>query len=187
MDTFDEIKSFVGFDSTDESNLISLQPIFTIHGPAIINGCHEILHDFPATAKLIEGREEALKAAHNRWIQGLFCGEYGPDYFESRRRIGQVHVQIELPPHFVEGVMSHIRSKAFEAILAETSDSLEAARHYDSLLKILDLDLLIINKAYRDERIERIASVTGISRKLVENVIRVGNPATPELEKVIRT
>lgn len=179
MDTFEEMKRFVGFDENAEKNLVELAPIFSEHGPEITNGFHDILERFPVTAELIEGRRDTLKAAHNRWIRELFCGEYGWEYFESRRRIGSAHVRIELPPHFVEGVMSYIRSKAFEVILAETTDCREATRLYDSLLKILDLDLLIINSAYRDERIERIFNVCGVSRNLIDNLVRAGNPATP--------
>lgn len=174
MEVFEQMKEFVGFTTKDAENLAALQPVFAIHGPPIVEGFHRTLRQFPATAEIIRGREESLLAAHNRWMNELFSGHYGLPYFESRKRIGVKHVAINLPPYFVEGVMSEIRSRGFEGILAETADCHRAATLYESLVKILDLDLLVINCAYRDERIERIFNITGVSRRLIDNLVEQG-------------
>ena len=42
---------------------------------------------------------------------------------------------------------------------------------YASLVKVLDLDLMIINLAYGEERLERLSSFTGMSRKLLERCV----------------
>lgn len=172
VDRFEEMKSFVGFGAADVENLKSLAPTFAARGPAITDAFYGILGNFPATAAQIEGRIDALKATHARWMGELFAGDYGEAYFNNRLRIGQAHVRIGLDPQYVEGVMSILRAAGLEAIMADVSDPTEAKTKYESLLKILDLDLVIINLAYGEERLDRVSSFTGMSRRLIETVIK---------------
>ena len=44
----------------------------------------------------------------------------------------------------------------------------------DRFGRTLDLDLLVINLAYGEERLERLTRFTGMSRKLIERCIRKG-------------
>lgn len=166
---FNEMKKFLQFAQADIDNLVALSPVFEKHGGAITNGFYDTLAKFPATAALIEGRVEALKKTHDAWMMELFSGDYGEAYFDRRVKIGMVHVGIGLPPYYVEAVMNHIRSEGQLAVHEERPE--EAAQLIVSMLKILDLDLILINLAYAEERLDRVASFTGMSRKLIENVI----------------
>ena len=127
------------------------------------------LERFPTTAALIEGRVDQLKATRAAWMGELFAGDYGEAYYNRRIRIGEAHVRIGLPPYFVEAVMNFIRTEGQLAIHAERPD--QAGPLTSSLLKILDLDLILINLAYAEERLNRVSAFTGMSRKLIENVI----------------
>lgn len=98
----------------------------------------------------------------------LFGGEYGEAYLERHLRIGQAHVRIDLAPEFVEGVMTVIRA-AGTALIDEASEGDKTA-----LLEILDLDLIVINLAYGEERLDRISRVTGMRRALIENLVKAG-------------
>ena len=169
-DKFDEMKRFLAFDDQDVANLKRLGPIFEKAGPAITEEFYETLGQFEETRNLIKGRVEALMQTHARWMGELFAGEYGETYFENRMRIGEVHVKVGLPPWYVEAVMNLIRAKSHAAISAEVGAE-EASELYVSLIKILDLDLMIINLAYGEERLDRVSAFTGMSRKLIENVI----------------
>ncbi len=115
-----------------------------------------------------------LKATHARWLSGLFAGDYGPSYVEERLRIGHTHVRVGLEPFWVEGVMNILRCEGLQAIATEESDPRRACALAASLIKILDLDLLIIGQAYADERLERLSKFTGMKRSLIENAIRMG-------------
>lgn len=172
------MKTFVRFSEQDRDNLVKLRPAFHYQIPAIAEEIHDTLESIPTTAALISGKSKGLKNSHIHWLNRLFGGEYGQDYFRNRRDIGIAHVGIGLPPHFVEGIMSHVRSRAFEIVLKNQPDPKQAADEYDSILKILDLDLLIINCAYRDERLDRIFKITGISRQLVERLVEEGGAMT---------
>ena len=171
-DTFHEMKTFLRFDETDVANLVSLGPIFAKHGAAITDSFYELLGHFPQTAGLIEGRVNVLKATHHQWMAGLFCGDYGDEYFNNRLKIGQTHVRVGLDPRYVEGVMSILRAAGIDAMRMEIDDIVDCTTRYKSLLKVLDLDLMIINFAYAEERLDRLTGFTGMSRKLIENVIK---------------
>ena len=166
---YEEMKNFLEFDDTDVANLQKLAPVFDKHGPAITRNFYDILGKFPTTAKLIEGRVDSLMATHTQWMKELFAGDYGEDYFNRRVRIGETHVRIGLRPYYVEAVMNNIRTAGQLAIHEEMGD--EASALTTSLLKILDLDLIVINLAYAEDRLDRISSFTGMSRKLIENVV----------------
>lgn len=170
LQDFDEMKRFVAFGADDAANLKRLAPVFADAGPGITDAFYDVLGTFDETKALVEGRVEALKRTHARWMSELFQGEYGETYFQNRMQIGMVHVKVGLPPWYVEGVMSLIRAKGYEAIAASLGAA-EAGPLYESLLKLLDLDLMIINLAYAEERLDRVSAFTGMSRKLIENVI----------------
>lgn len=171
---FETMKGFVTFGPADVENLVRLRPVLEKHGSAITDRFYLRLAENPETAAFIEGRVDALKRTHHRWMMELCGGEYGHAYFENRIRVGMAHVRIGLDTWWVEGVMSFLRTEAVEAIRAEVSDSDVCARLYQSLVKILDLDLLIINVAYAEERLDRLHNFTGMSRKLIERCIKQG-------------
>jgi len=166
---FVEMKSFLNFGNEDVENLKRLAPVFAKHGRDITTRFYQTLERFPATAKLIDGRVDALQKTHAQWMSELFSGEYEEAYFDRRVKIGMVHVRIGLPPYFVEAVMNFIRTEGLLAIHEEMPE--EGDELGTSLLKILDLDLILINMAYSEERLDRVSSFTGMSRKLIENVI----------------
>ncbi|MCA9539298.1 MAG: hypothetical protein KC620_10455 [Myxococcales bacterium] len=171
---FERLKAFVEFSAEDAANLASLKSVVEARGPQITDHFYNTLGALEATAKIIEGRVDALKKTHHRYLQELCSGEYGESYFESRARIGKVHVVQGIDPKFVEGVMSIIRTGMLTAMADEIKDSAELASKSASFIKLCDLDLAVINLAYAEERLDRFAEFTGMSRRLIENVIKMG-------------
>ncbi len=171
---YEEVRAFTRFDADDARRLVALAPVFAKHGPGITDRFYEALQQWDRTAPIIEGRVDRLKVTHVRWMASLFEGEYGRPFFDAQFRIGQVHVTQKIAPEFVESVMNHLRREGLSAILAEHPDPAIANAEFASLVKVLDLCLVTINLAYADERLDRMASVTGMSRALIENLIARG-------------
>jgi hypothetical protein len=168
---YQELKDFIGFGEADAANLRALAPIFATDGRAITDDFYTRLEKMPETAALIAGRVEALKLTHVRWMGELFAGEYDGPYLESRWKIGLVHVRIGLGPHWVEAVVSYLRAAAIELIKSKIADKALQAAYTQSVVRILDLDLMVINLAYGEERLERLSLFTGMSRKLIERCV----------------
>lgn len=172
-EVFERLKGVVGFTEEDAANLVSIAPIVRKHGPAITDRFYETLGGVPETAKHLENKVAALKQTHTQWMASLVEGTYGEAYFASRWKIGMTHVRVGLDPHWVEGVMSFIRTAMGEALASEISDPKTLARLHASFVKICDLDLAIINLSYGEDRLDRLTAFTGMKRPLIENIIRI--------------
>lgn len=165
------LQDFVGFTADDAANLRELAPLFASHGPAITDAFYARLAANPETAAIIAGRVDHLKQTHARWLAELFAGPHDERYFADRWRIGLVHVRVGVKPWWVEAVASFLRSEGVLLIERELADPARRAACAASLLRVLDLDLMIINLAYGDERLDRLTEFTGMSRKLIERCI----------------
>jgi hypothetical protein len=168
------IQRFIGFDADDAARLRDLAPLFAAHGPALTDRFYAKLAVDPEQSALIAGRVDALKQTHLRWLSELFAGDYGERYFAERWRIGLAHVRVGVRPWWVEAVTSFLRSEGLALLEAHVEDPERRAASGRSLLKILDLDLMIINLAYADDRVDRLCRFTGMSRKLIERCIAQG-------------
>lgn len=173
MEQFDWAKTFIGFTEEDESNLATLSDLVAEKGPGITDQFYEVLQATTETASKIEGRVEGLKKTHKHYLTELVAGEYGEAYFRSRVKIGEVHVTQGIEPHWVEAVMSIIRAQLIALVATHESDPEARAAKCRAVISICDLDLLLINFAYAEERLDRLSNFTGMSRRLLENVINM--------------
>lgn len=171
--TYKKLKDFIGFTDADVANLKTMGPMLAQHQPTITDFFYQRMGQTPELTGFIEGRVDELKKTHARWFQSLFEGDYGTPYFESRWRIGMAHVRIGLDPHWVEGVMNVVRARLLEAIAGEVGEARRAAELQASVVRILDLDLAIINLSYQEDRLDRLSTFTGMKRALIENIIRI--------------
>jgi hypothetical protein len=171
QEIFQEIKDFIGFTAEDVASLQAIAPIFATKGAAITDLFYVKLAQNPEQNQLIEGRVDALKRTHNQWMTELFAGDYGEAYFASRWKIGLVHVRVGVKPWWVEAVTSFLRTEGFGLITDEITDESQRTRSVQALIKILDIDLMIINLAYSQETIDRLSSFTGMSKKLIERCV----------------
>jgi hypothetical protein len=173
IDLWSTLKQFLVFSDEDAANLKALAPVVDKHGPAITNEFYALLERYPQTGALIAGRVDALKKTHMQWMQDMVAGDFGDAYFESRWRIGLAHVRIGLAAYWVEAVMSFIRTRMLLAIAEEVRDKAMLAKLQGSFTKLCDLDLMVINLSYGEDRIDRLSEFTGMKRALIENIIKI--------------
>lgn len=170
---FREIKEFIGFTDADADALRALAPVFAAHGAAITDQFYQRLAANPEQARMVEGRVDSLKRTHNRWMAELFAGTYEAAYFEDRWRIGMTHVRVGVKPWWVEAVSSFLRTEGVALLSRKIDDPELRLSGLQALVKILDIDLMIINLAYSQETIDRLSQFTGMSRKLIERCIQL--------------
>ncbi len=173
-DVFQELKEMLVFDQDDERNLVELQRILGPEIPGITDRFYAVLLRRPETAAFVDGRVEELKKAHVAWFEDVLQGTYGEPFFDRQYKIGMAHVRIGLLPHWVEGIMCFIRTESIAAIERLVSDSARAAALTASLVRILDLNLAVINLSYHETRLRNLTSMTGMKRELLENLILHG-------------
>lgn len=171
---YEELKSLLKFSEQDVQNLVELRGLIESSIPTITDQFYEVLQSHGATATFIEGRVDQLKKTHISWFMDVLGGEYGSGFFARQFAIGLAHVRISLPPQFVEGIMSFIRSESIKAVSSLVNDTHKAGELEASLTKILDINLAIINLSYHENRLDKLTHVTGMKRKLLENLILQG-------------
>ncbi|MEK7369212.1 MAG: protoglobin domain-containing protein, partial [Planctomycetota bacterium] len=91
-------KRYTELTEGDVALLKEIQPIVTAHLDELVDAFYSHLLHFEETKKILkdEATVNRLKDAHKRYLIGLFGGDYGPEYVESRFRIGEVHYRIGL-------------------------------------------------------------------------------------------
>lgn len=165
---FQELKAYIGFGPDDEARLRALKPALESEFGAIADAFYaRILQHPDARAALQRGESQAgqVRLTLRSWLSELFSGPWDEAYVARRARIGRVHVQIQLPQHYMIAAMNVVRLELrtrLSRVLDETSAEGRAAR--DAVLKILDLDLALMLHTYREDleaaqrRSERLAA-----------------------------
>jgi hypothetical protein len=175
--SLDQLKALFGFTAEDAANLRRVGPLMARHQGEITDRFYQLLEAHPETARRIAGRLDGLKRSHAAWVRELFSGVYDEAYYDRRWNIGLTHVKVGVEPFWVDGVMSLMRRLVLEALAVEIDSAAELARLQASLLKLIDLELMIINLAYQEMR---YAKDERIRRALVDNLVPPGGEKPKE-------
>ena len=107
-----------------------------------------------------------------------------PELVESLQTLNAAEIRLDAPIGDSEDsqlVERFITEEAAEPevevegrLLTETiTDPEQLKALTGSLLKVLDLDLAIINLSYQEDRLDRLSDFTGMKRALIENIIKI--------------
>ncbi len=166
------LTSFSGLSDEAFRNLLQIAPHIKPHIPALTDSFYACLQSDGHTASHVRGRVDQLKVTHRAWLCSLFDGNYGEEFVLQQERIGRAHVAAKIPPLFVAASMSFLRA-AFTRQIEQAAIALgeHEGKYISALLGLLDLCQYLIDRAYEEDRLDRLAGVTGMSRKLLENLI----------------
>lgn len=101
------------------------------------------------------------------WYAGLFSGNYDGGYFANLIRVGETHVRIGLPTHYVNATVSFIRRYLCSRITAHFGNRNDLPLLIGSCEKILDMNLDIFSAAYLDEKMFAYSTVSKFKLKLI--------------------
>lgn len=128
----------------------------------MVNEWYEWLSKMPEFVEFFDSKESierVKKMQHSFWMR-FFDGDFNDDFFESRRRVGQVHARIGLPQDvYLAGVDKFL--ELFVDMLEEMDlelDEYKGCRR--ALNKLAHLDMMIIVQSYEDIVNKKIAAQT---------------------------
>jgi len=157
----EEFKRYVAFGEADEASLRALHDLARPSFPAIADAFYARILGHSEARRAITGGEaqvERLKATLGRWLGEVLGGPWDEAWFASHCRIGRIHVQIDLPQHYMFAAMNVVREAL--ARIASGAPGLDPARRdrmLEALHKVLDLDLAVMLHTYRQDLVARAA------------------------------
>lgn len=166
-----QAKQFAGFDAEDEQVLGQAHALLVGELDRVTEAFYQELGRIEETGPFLEGRLEALKATHRKWLERIFTGPYDEDFAAYMHQVGVVHVQVRLPERFMASGIGLI-GKHLIPVLAEACDG-DLSR-LGELMKAVNAVttycLIIMQVSYREHELDRFMDVTGISEALYANL-----------------
>jgi uncharacterized membrane protein (DUF373 family) len=136
---------------------------------------YRYLENFPDAGKYLSSKEvrERHKEKIKRWFVSLFTSKYDAQYLRRLYRVGETHLKIGLPPHYVQASMNFVRGYLMNIINREMGTSAEASRILLSINKALDINLDVMINSFREEELRLYLATGKYQKLLIENVRRV--------------
>jgi hypothetical protein len=120
MQQYSTLKAHYKFTDEEAQILKDLQPRMEKLSDEFIDGFYDYIWGFGTTAQFLKNKD--IIAHHRKkikeWFINLFCGNYDMSYFMYLYKIGEIHVKIGLPTHFVNSAFTFVRT-LFYKILKE--------------------------------------------------------------------
>lgn len=183
MENMTKLREEYRFTAEDASNLQDLMPVADEYLNGLSEHFIQYLTDIPDAQKIIAANSsrDRLEAFHRHWFRTLFQGTYDDEYLRSLKRIGQAHVRVGLPVHYVNAAMNHVRH-AIQHMIHDTFEDRDQRRMYrESVDKILDMNLAVMTSSYRDEEMRKVF----VSRSLESGLIHLSERFTYGLNLVL--
>ncbi len=161
-----EVIAYVGFDAADSERLARLVDPLAHHFTRFAQHFYDRIDAHPDARAAITGGEEQverLKRTLVDWMRSGLVGPHDAAFFERRRRIGRVHVEIGLPQRFMFTAMNVMRSDFHTAIDALDDEELRDRQTRASLDRLFDLELAIMLESYAEASRRRLEAAQRMS------------------------
>jgi len=166
------------FSNLTEQRIYTLHTIseeIIPHLQPVTNTFYEHLSEIERAQPFLEGKIDALKSTHIAWLKQLFTGTFDAEYAEYMYKVGDVHVKVNLPVEFMAGGITLI-NEGLTKVIIETyrDDEQKMMGSLAAMNAALGYSLLIMQESYQSSslagELEKFLKITGMSRKLFENL-----------------
>ncbi len=168
MENFEQIKRDYQFTENDIKNILKLRDKMLKYEDEFIDRFYNFIFRMPDTKRyLTKERLKNHKEKLKLWYNDLFSGRYDKKYFQKLYKIGEKHVEIGLPTHYVNASFNFIRRFFIEKINKEYGLSEERNKLVESLGKLLDINLDVLTSAYREEELTKYKVISVVEKRLI--------------------
>lgn len=175
METVEELKVHYNWTEEDEENLRRVSWIGEKYKEEFVEEFYRYLENFPDAGKYLSSKEvrDRHEEKIKRWFVSLFTSKYDAQYLKGLYSVGEDHLKIGLPLHYVQALISFVRSYLMNIISREMGTSAEANRILLSVNKALDINLDVIINSFREEELRLHDSMGNYQKLLIENIKRI--------------
>ncbi|MDF1884161.1 phosphate-starvation-inducible PsiE family protein [Sulfurimonas sp. SAG-AH-194-C21] len=169
MQHYQSLKDDYQFTDKEAQTLKELQPLMEELADDFIDGFYDYIWGFGKTATFLKNKE--IIAFHRtkirEWFINLFNGKYDLPYFLYLYKIGEVHVKIGLPTHYVNSAFSFVRTFVFKSIEDKYSDKESHILEIQAVGKIIDINLDMLTSSYREEELSKFLSLSKVEKNIL--------------------
>ncbi len=166
------IKDHYKFTEEDTKILLKLKPQMQELADEFIDGFYDHIWGFGKTAQFLKNKKiiEHHRVKIKEWFVNLFCGEYNLSYFTYLYKIGEIHVKIGLPTHYVNSAFSFVRVFILKNIEDTFVEKQQHIREIRAVEKIIDMNLDALTSSYREEELGRFLSMSKFEKSVLSNL-----------------
>ncbi len=168
-------KQFTGLSDEMETVLTGLAELIKPQLHAVTDDFYSVLQEIPKAHPFLDGRIDALKQTHIRWLEQVFSGPFDINYTKDMYQVGDVHVKVGLPVEFMAGAMTLVGTR-INGLLGELlqDDPLRLRKAITAVNAVLGFTLMVMQQSYESSRLaeelEKFLKITGMSRTLFDNL-----------------
>jgi len=169
MESIEEFKKAYLISDQDIEHLRSLKTLMEKHQDEFISKFYDYILKFKDVSNYLSDEETVArhKDKVKMWFVKLFDGNYDEEYIRRIHKVGETHVRIGLPGHYVNATMNFVRRYCFKLLTDEYGCSRQRDLLANSVDKILDLNLDLMTISYREEELRTFI----LPRRLEYNVV----------------
>lgn len=172
MQSYLSLKKHYKFNQEEAQILQDLQPKMQELADKFIDEFYDYIWGFGKTAQFLKNKDviEYHRKKIKEWFINLFCGKYDMYYFMYLYKIGEVHVRIGLPTHYVNSAFTFVRT----FILRHIEKDFENKKQYISIVmaveKIIDMNLDVLTSSYREEEMSKFLSLSKFEKTILSGL-----------------
>ncbi|MCK9453818.1 protoglobin domain-containing protein [Sulfurimonas sp.] len=162
MQQHQSLKEHYNFTKEEALILKELQPRMEELSNRFIEEFYDYIWGFGSTAKFLKNQKiiDYHRLKIKAWFINLFCGKYDLQYFTYLYKIGEVHVRIGLPTHYVNSAFTFVRTFIIKNLHENCQDEKQNMREIEAVEKIVDINLDTLTSSYREEELSKFLSLS---------------------------
>ncbi|EQB40494.1 hypothetical protein M947_01465 [Sulfurimonas hongkongensis] len=172
MQDYIDLKAHYRFTEEEANLLKQLQPRMELLAEEFIDGFYDYIWGFGKTAQFLKNKE--IIANHRKkikeWFVNLFCGKYEMTYFMYIYSIGEIHVRIGLPTHYVNSAFTFVRTFILQNIEENFENKKLHISEIKAVEKILDMNLDVLTSSYRDGELSKFLSLSKFEKTILSGL-----------------
>ncbi|MDK9693072.1 MAG: protoglobin domain-containing protein [Sulfurimonas sp.] len=172
MQHHESLKEHYKFTKEEALLLQTLQPRMSELAEDFINEFYDYIWGFGSTAKFLKNQQiiDYHRSKIKAWFVNLFCGKYDLPYFTYLYKIGEIHVRIGLPTHYVNSAFTFVRTFIIKNIQENELDEVKRAQLIVASEKIIDMNLDTLTSSYREEELSKFLSLSRFEKTILSGL-----------------
>jgi uncharacterized membrane protein (DUF373 family) len=166
---YSTLKAHYRFTKEDEAFLLEMKPQIETFADDFLEGFYEFIWSFGKTADFL--KDEEVLSRHRgmirQWYLDLFKGTYDITYFLKLYKIGETHVRLGLPTHYVNAAFNFVRVFTLGKIQTHCKESETLTERVQAFEKVLDINLDVLTSSYRQEEMSKYLSLSLTEKTLL--------------------